>query len=39
MQKITLVAAVGSNGCIGVGNDMPWHIPEELKYFKKITSN
>ena len=39
MQKITLVAAVGSNGCIGVGNDMPWHIPEDFAFFKAYTSN
>ena len=26
-------------GVIGIDNKMPWHIPEELKYFKKITEN
>lgn len=26
-------------GVIGIDNKMPWHIPEELKYFKKTTEN
>ena len=37
MQKITLIAAVAENGCIGVDNDMPWHIPEDFAFFKQYT--
>lgn len=36
-QKITLIAAVASNRCIGVNNDMPWHIPEDFAFFKQFT--
>ncbi len=36
-QTLTLVAAVGSNGVIGNGSGMPWHIPEDLAHFKKAT--
>lgn len=34
---VTLVAAVAANGCIGRGNDMPWHIPEDFAFFKQYT--
>src|SRR5687767_6359175 len=35
--RIYLVAAVAANGIIGAGGKLPWHIPEELKHFKKLT--
>src|SRR5919109_1579926 len=35
--RVYLVAAVAANGIIGAGGKLPWHIPEELKHFKKIT--
>lgn len=38
MQKITLVAACAENGCIGIDNTMPWHIPEDFVFFKAYTS-
>lgn len=34
---IALIAAVADNGVIGQGNRLPWHIPEELQYFKAAT--
>ena len=34
---IYLVAAVASNGIIGVNGRLPWHFPEELKHFKEVT--
>lgn len=37
MTTISLVAAMSKNRVIGINNDMPWHIPEELQHFKKIT--
>ncbi len=36
-SKIVLVAAVAKNNVIGNNNDLPWHYPEELKWFKDIT--
>lgn len=34
---ISLIVAHDLNKVIGVNNMMPWHIPEELGYFKKMT--
>lgn len=36
-QTLTLVAAVGRNGVIGDGAGMPWHLPEDLAFFKRTT--
>lgn len=36
-QRLTLVAAVGRNGVIGDGAAMPWHLPEDLQFFKRTT--
>lgn len=36
-QRLTLIAAVGRNGVIGDGQDMPWHLPEDLRFFKETT--
>jgi|AntRauTorckE6833_2_1112554.scaffolds.fasta_scaffold00959_8 dihydrofolate reductase len=38
MVKISLIAAMDSKGLIGSNNDIPWHIPHDLKRFKRITS-
>jgi dihydrofolate reductase len=35
--RITLVAAVARNGVIGNGNQLPWHLPADLKRFKSLT--
>lgn len=36
-MKINLIAAVGQNNEMGLDNKLLWHIPEDLKRFKKIT--
>jgi len=35
--RIYLVAAVSLNGVIGASGRLPWHLPEDLKHFKKLT--
>jgi len=35
--RVTLIVAVADNGVIGRGNALPWHLPEDLKRFKRIT--
>lgn len=35
--KVTAVVAMAQNNCIGKDNDLPWHIPEDLKRFKALT--
>ena len=37
-MSITIIAAIGTNNVIGTDNDLPWHIPEDLKHFKNITT-
>lgn len=37
MSKITLVVAAAENNAIGKNNQMPWHLPNDFKYFKKST--
>ncbi|HEY6125092.1 MAG TPA: type 3 dihydrofolate reductase [Steroidobacteraceae bacterium] len=34
---ITLIVAVADNGVIGRDNALPWHLPEDLKRFKRLT--
>lgn len=36
---ITLIAAAGENNEIGRNNDLLWHLPDDFKRFKKITSH
>lgn len=35
--RIYLVAAVAANGVIGRQGKLPWHLPEDLKHFKRLT--
>jgi dihydrofolate reductase len=35
--RLALIAAVAKNGCIGINNTLPWHLPDDLKHFKAIT--
>src|SRR5712691_13212786 len=35
--RIYLIAAVAANGVIGVNGKLPWHLPEDLQHFKKLT--
>jgi dihydrofolate reductase len=37
MMKISMIAAMANNRVIGADNTMPWHLPADLKHFKKIT--
>ena len=34
---ISLIFAVNLKNVIGSKGQIPWHIPEELKYFKEVT--
>lgn len=35
---ISLIAAVADNQVIGSNNDLPWHIPADLKHFRELTT-
>lgn len=36
-MKVSIVAAVAKNGTIGLDNRLPWHLPEDLAFFKQTT--
>ncbi|MCZ7648499.1 MAG: dihydrofolate reductase [Planctomycetota bacterium] len=36
-MKVNLIAAVSTNGVIGVENRLPWKLPGDLKRFKALT--
>lgn len=36
-MKKCIIVAVADNWGIGVNNDLPWHISEDLQYFKAVT--
>ncbi|MFM8331633.1 MAG: dihydrofolate reductase [Candidatus Methylumidiphilus sp.] len=36
-MKLSLIAALAANRCIGVGNRLPWHLPADLKRFRALT--
>jgi len=39
MRKISIIVAMSENSVIGLNNQLPWHISEDLKNFKKTTLN
>ena len=38
-MKISMIVAKASNNAIGKDNEMIWHLPDDLKYFKDKTRN
>ncbi len=38
MSKISIIAAVADNYAIGKLNNLPWHLPADLKHFKQLTT-
>lgn len=37
MTRLALIYAVAQNGVIGHDNDLPWHLPEDMRHFKAVT--
>ena len=37
MKHFKAIAAMSLNRVIGAGNKIPWHLPEDFKWFKKMT--
>jgi dihydrofolate reductase len=37
-KNITIIAAIGENNELGLDNKLIWHIKEDLKRFKKLTT-
>jgi dihydrofolate reductase len=38
MTTVSLIVAVAHNRVIGVNNTLPWHLPEDLKRFRALTT-
>jgi dihydrofolate reductase len=38
VQQFRAIAAMSLNRVIGAGNKIPWHLPEDFKWFKKMTT-
>lgn len=36
-MRVSIVAAVAENGAIGKNNALPWHLPADLKHFRRLT--
>ncbi len=37
MVQLSVIVAAAENGVIGRGNALPWRLPEDLRYFKRVT--
>ena len=37
-MRINLILARASNGVIGLNNQLPWHLPEDMAHFKQQTA-
>ncbi len=38
MKDISIIVAIAENNAIGLNNDLLWHISDDLKRFKKLTT-
>lgn len=39
MPEYIIIVAIAQNGVIGRNGQLPWHLPSDLKHFKKTTMN
>lgn len=37
-MNISIIVATSKNNVIGLNNQLPWHLPADLKYFKSLTN-
>ncbi|OYQ74149.1 dihydrofolate reductase [Wohlfahrtiimonas chitiniclastica] len=36
-STLSLIVAIANNGTIGINNSLPWHLPDDLGFFKQNT--
>lgn len=37
-NRLVIIAAAAENNALGIDNDLPWHLPDDFKRFKQLTS-
>lgn len=37
LVSLAIIVAAADNGVIGRNNAMPWHIPDDMRYFRRVT--
>lgn len=38
MRQLIIIAAASENNALGINNDLPWHLPDDFKRFKSLTT-
>ena len=38
MKELIIIAAAAENNALGINNDLPWHLPDDFKRFKQLTT-
>ena len=38
MKNLSIIVAMAENNVIGINNTLPWHLPEDLKRFRALTT-
>lgn len=38
MNNLSIIVAIANNNVIGINNTLPWHLPEDLKRFRALTT-
>lgn len=38
MKNLSIIVAVANQNVIGINNTLPWHLPEDLKRFRVLTT-
>ncbi|MGD1947977.1 MAG: dihydrofolate reductase [Croceivirga sp.] len=38
MNQLIIIAAAAENNALGINNDLPWHLPDDFKRFKQLTT-
>jgi dihydrofolate reductase len=38
VSKLIIIAAAAENNALGINNDLPWHLPDDFKRFKRLTT-
>jgi dihydrofolate reductase len=36
--EVAIIVAIADNGVIGIANRLPWHVPEDLRRFRALTT-